>query len=103
MVYSPVAQIQPINGARPLYSPLMSLPIFSHAARAWGWSLVPISSMQHVCGGVHRDPLHVAHPPQFHVCGGIHRAGPPLLFARARNEAVEVEATEKVSQVGLKA
>ena len=36
---------------------LISKPICSHATRVKVWSLVPISSMQHVCGGVHREPL----------------------------------------------
>ena len=39
------------------------LPTAVHAASACGMSLVPISSMQHVCGGVQREPLHVAQPP----------------------------------------
>ena len=39
------------------------LPTASHAASAFGMSFVPISSMQHVCGGVQCDPLQAAQPP----------------------------------------
>ena len=44
---------------------LISAPILNQAALVSGWSRAPISSMQHVFGGVHLEPLQPAQPIQF--------------------------------------
>ena len=83
---------------------LIALPILVQAARVSGCALAPISSMQHVCDGVKREPLQEAQPPQFHgaIAATLESALPHCEQTRLEPPLVQLAVQKSLRQAGIR-